>query len=179
MKLSSLLNYILYDCRSEVVVLEKELAVMKNYIDLEKERYGEKLDITICIEGDLAGKYISPLLILPFLENASKHGASEQLEKPWLSVDIIVKAQMLKCKIVNSKNEFVPLRTNGVGINNVKSRLQLLYPGKHTLELSDEGDRYVASLLVQLPHVSAPVKSIFINQQPEIKVHETTLFANR
>src|SRR5215218_9495209 len=70
LKLSSLLSYMLYDCKTEEVLLEKELDVMKNYIDLEKERYGNKIEISLNIEGDIKDQYIAPLLLLPFLENA-------------------------------------------------------------------------------------------------------------
>jgi LytS/YehU family sensor histidine kinase len=150
LKLSSLLSYMLYECKADLVSLEKELEVMKNYIDLEKERYGDNIEISLNVEGDIQNKQIAPLLLLPFLENAFKHGTSEQLEKPWLSMDVIVKDQMLKCKIVNSKNEFVPLSEKGIGIDNIKKRLQFLYPGKHELKINDEGDFFVVSLLVEL-----------------------------
>jgi LytS/YehU family sensor histidine kinase len=88
--------------------------------------------------------------LLPFLENAFKHGTSEQLEKPWLSMDIAVKGNTMKCKIANSKNEFVPVRQNGIGIENVKKRLRFLYPDKHELKLNDEGDFFVVSLMIEL-----------------------------
>ncbi len=81
LKLSSLLSYMLYDCKAAEVSLGKELEIMKNYIDLEKERYGNEIEISLSIEGDVKDKYIAPLLLLPFLENAFKHGTSEQLEK--------------------------------------------------------------------------------------------------
>lgn len=150
LKLSSLLSYMLYDCKGDEVRLEKELEVMKNYIDLEKERYGNHLELSLNMEGDITDRFIAPLLLLPFLENAFKHGTSEQLEKPWLNVDIIVKGHTLRCKIANSKNELVPVSENGIGIHNVKKRLQFLYPGKHDLKLSDEGDFFVVSLQVEL-----------------------------
>ena len=123
---------------------------MKNYIDLEKERYGNKIEISLNIEGDVKDKYIAPLLLLPFLENAFKHGTSEQLEKPWLSMDITVKQHTMKCKIVNSKNEFVLISEKGIGIENVKKRLAFLYPDKYELKINDEGEFYVVSLLIQL-----------------------------
>lgn len=88
LKLSSLLSYMLYDCKTDEVRLEKEIDIMKNYIDLERERYGNKIDISWSVEGEIKDKLIAPLLLLPFLENAFKHGVSEQLEKPWLGVDI-------------------------------------------------------------------------------------------
>ena len=90
------------------------------------------------------------MLLLPFLENAFKHGTSEQLEKPWLSVDMSVKQNILRCKIANSKNEFIPVSKNGIGIQNVKKRLAFIYPGKHELKINDEGNFFVVSLLIEL-----------------------------
>ena len=150
LKLSSLLSYMLYDCKAEEVLLEKEIEIMKNYIDLEKERYGNKIEISLNIEGDIKDKYIAPLLLLPFLENAFKHGTSEQLEKPWLSVDVSVKKYTMRCKIVNSKNNNVLLNENGIGIQNVKKRLEFLYPDKYELKMNDEEDFFVVSLLLEL-----------------------------
>lgn len=150
LKLSSLLRYMLYDCKAEEVLLEKEIEIMKNYIDLEKERYGNKIEISWSVEGDIKDKYIAPLLLLPFLENAFKHGTSEQLERPWLSVDISVKQATLKCKIVNSKNEFVPVSNHGIGIQNVKKRLMFICQDKHELKMNDEGNFFVVSLFIEL-----------------------------
>jgi len=150
LKLSSLLSYMLYDCKAEEVRLEKEIEIMKNYIDLEKERYGNKIEISWSVEGDIMDKFIAPLIMLPILENAFKHGVSEQIEKPWLSVDISEKHNTLRCKIANSKNEYVPYNHNGIGINNVKKRLEFIYAGKHELKINDEGNFFVISMLVKL-----------------------------
>lgn len=149
-KLSSLLSYVLYDCKSPEVSLEKEIEIMKNYIDLEKERYRNSLDISINIEGDIGGNYIAPLLLLPFIENAFKHGTSEQLEKSWLSMDISVKQNIFRCKIVNSKNDSLVAAQKGIGIENVKKRLSYLYPGRHELRLDDEGHFFVVSLVLDI-----------------------------
>ncbi len=150
LKLSSLLSYMLYDCKAEQVLLEKEIEVMKDYIDLERERYGNKIEISWNIDGEVEDKCIAPLLLLPFLENAFKHGTSEQLDKPWLSFDLVVKQNSMKCKVVNSKNEFVPVSQQGIGVENVKKRLHFLYPGKYELKINDEGDFFVVSLLLEL-----------------------------
>ena len=150
LKLSSLLRYMLYDCKADEVSLEKETSIMKDYIDLEKERYGDRIEISWSVEGNTKGECIAPLLMLPFLENAFKHGTSEQIDKPWLNVDIAVKRDILRCKIANSKNEFLPHNKNGIGIENVKKRLRFLYPGKHELKMSDEGNFFVVSLLIHL-----------------------------
>ena len=150
LKLSSLLSYMLYDCKAEEVRLEKEIENMKNYIDLEKERYGNKIEVSWSVNGNSKDKFISPLLILPFLENAFKHSLSEQVEKPWLSIDLTIKSDSLRCKIANSKNELVTYRENGIGIGNVRKRLQHIYSGKHELKLNDEGNFFVVSLMVKL-----------------------------
>ena len=150
LKLSSLLSYMLYDCKTDEVLLEKEIEIMKNYVDLEKERYGDRIDISLNVEGDIQNKWIAPFLLLPFIENAFKHGTSEQLNRVWLSIDISVKDNDLRCKIVNSKNQFININEKGIGVQNVQKRLSFLYPGKHELKLSDEGDFFVVSLWLEL-----------------------------
>ncbi|HMR55946.1 MAG: histidine kinase [Cytophagales bacterium] len=150
LKLSSLLSYMLYDCKAGEVRLEKELEVMKNYVNLEKERYGNTIEVSWSVEGNTKDKFISPLLILPFLENAFNYGISEKIDKSWLSVDLDVRADTLRCKIVNSKNEFVPYAENGTGITNVKKRLEFIYPDRYELKFNDEGNFFVVSLLIKL-----------------------------
>lgn len=181
LKLSSLLSYMLYECRTDEVLLEKEVEIMKHYIDLEKERYGDEIDISVNIEGAIHDKYITPLLILPFLENAFKHGTSEQLERRWMSADIIVRGHTLTCKIVNSKNETVPVCEGGVGISNVKKRLELLYSGRHDLQLKDEGEFFVVDFLLEMSsHKLTSGHSIQTKEQPKRKnKHEDSLLVNR
>jgi hypothetical protein len=180
LKLSSLLRYILYECKTDEVLLEKEINVMKDYIDLEKERYANKLEVSLNIEGDIKDKWIAPLLLLPFLENAFKHGTSEQLEKPWLSMDISVKQNTFRCKIINSKNEDVIVRENGIGIMNVKKRVGFLYPERHELKIDNEPDFFVVSLLLQLdePGMLTPVIKLEKSLIESYSSHETTLPVN-
>lgn len=180
LKLSSLLSYMLYDCKAEEVRLEKEIEIMENYIDLESERYGDKIEISWNVEGDVKNEFISPLLMLPFLENAFKHGISEQIEKCWLSVDISVKKNTLLFKVANSKNEFVHYSTNGIGINNVKKRLNLIYPDRHEIRINDEGNFFVVSLLVKLTQ-DAPAYTIasLLSITPQTDpVNETPVLAH-
>ena len=167
-RLSTLLSYILYDCKNNEVLLTKEIEVMKDYIDLEKERYANRLEISTNIEGDVEGKFIAPLLLLPFIENAFKHGTSEQLEKPWLGFDLSVKENMLRFKIVNSKNDLPSPEKKGIGIENVRKRLSYLYHGKHDLKLSDEGHFFVASLVLEFTSLPGTAKSIIsTTKKPE------------
>lgn len=174
LKLSNLLSYMLYDCKAPEVRLEKELEIMKNYIELECERYGNKIDISWNVSGEVQEINIAPLILLPFIENAFKHGMSEQIEKPWLSVDISVKSTILKAKITNSKNENASYRNNGIGIANVRKRLQLIYPDNHTLKLSNESDFFVVSLMVDFTEeVSVSNRIANIISQPY--KYETTV----
>jgi two-component system, LytTR family, sensor histidine kinase AlgZ len=150
LKLSSLLSYMLYDCKSEEVRLEKEIENMKNYIDLEKERHGNEVEVSWNVEGDIEDKMVAPLLFLPFLENAFKHGISEHIVKPWVGVDVVVNKGLLKFKIVNSKTDLSQKDNSSNGICNVKKRLEFLYPGKHELKINDDGDFFVVNMQVQL-----------------------------
>ncbi len=149
-KLSSLLSYMLHDCKTDEVLLVKEIDIMKNYVDLEKERYGNRIDISWNVKGDIRNKWVAPFLLLPFLENAFKHGTSEQLNRVWLTMNIEVNDNELRCKIMNSKNQLTKVNNNGIGIENVQKRLYILYPGKHELILSDEGEFFVVSLQLEL-----------------------------
>lgn len=163
LKLSSLLSYMLYDCKSEEVSLEREIEIMSNYIDLEKERYPDRLEVSVNVEGDIKDKYIAPLLFLPFLENAFKHGTSEQLEKSWLSMEVFVNRNRLRCKIINSKDENQLYSDTGIGIRNVKKRLAFIYPGRHELKIVDEGNVFVVTLFIEFAATSIGSENIFVS----------------
>lgn len=171
LKLSSLLSYMLYDCKANEVRVEKEIEAMKNYIDLENERHGSKIEISWTLEGNCENRFISPLLLLPFLENAFKHSVAAGIEKSWISIDISVKSDTLRCKIANSKNEFLAYTKNGAGISNVKKRLAITYPNRHELKVNDEGNFFVVSLLIKL--VPEPIASSDMATQTIVAQHAT------
>jgi sensor histidine kinase YesM len=155
LKLSALLRYMLYECNAPQVPLGKEVRMMQDYVELERLRYGDRLDLVLNVRGDLAGKGIAPLLLLPLLENAFKHGASEQLEQAWIALDLIVKDNMLKMKLINGVGEAappVPAETDfhGIGLHNVRKRLELLYPGRHELKILREAETFMVTLSICL-----------------------------
>jgi two-component system, LytTR family, sensor histidine kinase AlgZ len=150
LKLSSLLSYMLYDCKAEKVRLEKELEIMKNYIELEKERHNNQMEISWNVENNTGGEMIAPLLLLPLLENAFKYGISKDIEQSWLSIDVMIKQGVLKCKIANSKSENISYHEDGAGISNVRKRLDFIYPGNYEFKLNDEAYFFVASLQINL-----------------------------
>jgi two-component system sensor histidine kinase AlgZ len=154
LQLSRLLSYVLYECKANEVLLSNEINAIQNYISLEKERYGDRLDISTDFAGKIANKMVAPMLFQPFIENAFKHGTSEQLGNVWMSISLSVKEGELYFKTINSCGDNdetdEATRKTGVGIENVKKRLELLYPGKYNLQTGREDGVYVVTLLLQL-----------------------------
>lgn len=155
LKLSELMSYMLYDSQTDSVSLDKEITHIKNYIELEKLRYGKRLDVSINISGETTGKRIAPLLLIPFVENAFKHGVSNETDNAWVTIDIKQKENLLSVKVDNSKSELIekPDHTdykNGIGLQNVKKRLELLYPGNYDLQIEKETDRHLVDLKINL-----------------------------
>ena len=169
LRLSSLLSYILYDCKADKVLLSNEIAAIRDYVLLEKERYGDRLDVSLDFSGDSGGIMIAPMLFQPFIENAFKHGSSEQLGKVWISIDLSVIKEQLYFKIINScDNNFITVpEKHGVGIENVKKRLELLYPGKFNLQNGEDDGIYVVSLVLEL--YVFDIKDSFTKKVPELK----------
>ena len=155
LKLSDLLNYMLYECAAEEVLVEKEIKLVKDYIDLEKIRYGSRLNVSFNIRGSALGKRMAPLMILPFVENSFKHGVSEEIENSWVSIDLQLKDDSLTLKVENSKskdensNDQFNYR-EGIGLRNVNRRLELLYPGMHVLEMHDAEEAFLIILNLDL-----------------------------
>lgn len=164
LKLSDLLRYMLYECNVPAVSLKKELDFLRNYIALEQLRYGDRLDMSVSISGDHEHKLIAPLLLIPFLENAFKHGTSEQLEQAWMHIELSVQGTTLKFKVINSR-ETMPHEENytgGIGLQNVQKRLQLLYPNKHDLRIVAGEETFMVMLNVEL--LTAPVNTVWSDQ---------------
>jgi two-component system, LytTR family, sensor kinase len=148
LKLSELINYMLYECRSDEVDLSKEVNFIRSYVDIEKMRYGDKLDVDIRVKGELTDRKIAPLIILPFVENCFKHGASENLQQSWVKVTIDSHIDHLVIKVENSKSGRNGNGSEGIGIQNVRRRLDLLYPGKHELKLINGEETFLVVLSI-------------------------------
>ena len=150
--LSDLLRFMLYECNQPTVALSKELTMLQDYIELEKIRYGNKLEVHTSLPDDTANLQIAPLLLLPFVENCFKHGTSHVLEHPWINLEVRVQQRELTMKLMNGKVAGASTSNpyHGIGINNVKRRLELLYPWKHDLTITDDEDVFIVNLRVQL-----------------------------
>ena len=158
LRLSQLMRYILTECNSPTIELEKEVQVLNNYIELEKNRFGSRLDISINIQGDIQNNRIPPLLLIPFLENSFKHGANEMIEQAWISMDLEVEGSMLNFKLINGKPQETLCAKDSflVGLLNVQRRLKLLYPNTHELRFTEDADTFVVVLMIQLDKIKLP-----------------------
>ena len=138
LRLSDLMDYMLYKCQGSQVDLKNEIEHIRNYIEIERIRYAKKLKLDFKFSGKLNNQPIAPMLLLPFVENAFKHGVSKQIENPFVKIDIVIQNTDLQVTVENSKNKnavFAEDYTKGIGLQNVKKRLVLLYPEKHKLEI--------------------------------------------
>jgi sensor histidine kinase YesM len=154
MSLSELLRHILYECDKPLVSLEQELQMLRQYIHLEEARYGNSLDVDIELPSQpTSDLYIAPLLLLPFIENCFKHGTSGVIEQPWISLRVETEDNELRMKLVNGKAHGHENIAPGIGLRNVKERLQLLYPGRHKLQYHSEPEVFIVNLKLQLERV--------------------------
>ena len=172
--LSNLLRFMIYDSSESFIPLKREIYLLQQYIELEQLRYGERLDISVAVRGDLENKQIVPLLLLPLVENAFKHGTSRQLDQCWISLDLEVKGNEMLFKLINSM-EGKPIEersfAGGMGLQNVTKRLEYLYPDKHQLETFEEDEVFVVDLRLQLTEKSAtPANTLIKNKKNDTEM---------
>lgn len=149
LKLSEIMRYMLYECNDNKVALTKELQYLQNYIDLQKIRFGKKAYIDFKVNGQVTDQQIVPLLLIAFIENAFKHGVVNDPLSP-VHLLIHVNEDHLQFFIQNKKHNNNRDTMGGIGLNNVKRRLDLLYPGKYSLNIVDEAQIYTCELSLVL-----------------------------
>ncbi len=151
-KLSDMMRYMLYECNEPLVPLQKEVDYINNYIALESLRQSSGVDIAFELTGSPGALKIAPLIFVPFLENAFKHGLKENIKEGFLHISIEIIEHRLKFELQNSKPTRITSpsqqrkRAGGIGLENVRRRLELIYPERHQLEIEDSPDRYLTSL---------------------------------
>ncbi|MEZ5197456.1 MAG: histidine kinase [Bacteroidales bacterium] len=147
LKLSSILDYLLYECDVPQVKLSKEIELIRNYTSLERIRYAERLDLDFKIEGGVDEIYLAPLILLPFVENSFKHGAGKKRDGVWIKMRLKVAEGRLEFVIENNKTKSGNEDAHGgIGLANVRKRLDLLYNEKYKLEILDEDEKYSIKL---------------------------------
>lgn len=150
-KLSEILDYILYRCKSDFVPLTNEITLLHNYIALEKVRYGKRVDVTFNenVENDAQ---IAPLLLLTFLENAFKHGVSQEINKAKIDIDIKGNSKLIEFNIKNTKPTISEKSSDenrdAIGLENITKQLDLLYLNSYTLAIKNSNDTYLVNLKI-------------------------------
>ncbi len=151
LKLSDLLDYMIYKSNDDFVSLKIEVEILEGYIQLEKMRYNERLELEYKVEGNPDNHQIAPLVLLPFIENSFKHGASNDRVKPNIKILLKVKPNYLELNVQNSipdekkKDKSVG---EGIGLKNVKRRLELIYPEQHELVIRPDEKEFEVNLKI-------------------------------
>jgi LytS/YehU family sensor histidine kinase len=150
-RLSSIMRYVITDGSQEFVPLEKELNYISSYIELEKLRLTNKVELSYTVNGDATGKQIAPLIFIPFIENAFKYGVSTS-HPSRIAITISIENNSVFLNVENTKitTHSVQGSSTRMGIENSKKRLGLLYPGKHELKITDENNIFKVQLRLKL-----------------------------
>jgi LytS/YehU family sensor histidine kinase len=151
MKLSSIMRYMLYDATTDKVLLEKEIEYLKSFIELEKLRLRNKDFVSLQVSGSADGQTIAPMLLIPFVENAFKH-ASRTVPSPGILLYLDIKSQGIEFQVKNyiRKNQNSPKdQLGGIGLNNIRRRLELLYPQKYNLDIISNEGLFIVKLLIR------------------------------
>jgi hypothetical protein len=156
LSLSDILHYMITECEPALVPLAKEIKMILNYTNLERIRYGNRLDMQVNIHEEYKNMAIAPLLMIPFIENSFKHGASQVLQHPWIKLNIWVEENLLRFEISNNKPfQVTPTEgKKGIGLGNVQKRLELLYPGQHLLKIDSDAESFVVCMHVPLENMN-------------------------
>ena len=150
MKLSSLMQYMLYETDEDKVVLKSEAEYLKAYIDLQQQRFGDELNLKVLFDIKEDWHSIEPMLLIPFVENAFKHGG--QLQHPEIQISLSVGNNELYFTVMNKfeDNQSIKDKTSGIGLANVRRRLELLYPDKHRLNIENKNGYFTIQLKITL-----------------------------
>ena len=150
------MRYLLYETKKSKQSLENEIIGIQNYLDLERIRFDENLEINMNISGDIKDKKIAPMLLLCFIENAFKHGANKNIGQIKIDIDFIVENDFLHFKITNP----IPAKphhsqqenyTGGIGLENVKKRLALGYrKEEYNLKIEEKNNLFIVTLKIRL-----------------------------
>jgi sensor histidine kinase YesM len=151
--LSSLLRYFLYECKTQFVPLEKELGQLKNFVELNQLHIEGRGDVDLIIQNNSQNKKIAPLILMVFIENAFKHSASSVTEEIEIKIVISVGNDgqlVFKCSNNFKSESNLGNLSSGIGLTNVKKRLNLIYPNNHSLDINTENSTYVVNLKLDL-----------------------------
>jgi two-component system, LytTR family, sensor kinase len=153
MRLSKMMDYMLYESDDALVYLKKEIENIENYVEIEKIRQGNNAAIKFQVEGTAAAQKIVPLLLLPLIENSFKHGINTLIKDAYLDIHLLVDPGSVFLRVNNSYKRVDNAAgegRNGIGLHNLKRRLELFYPGKYELSTNGQNNIFAASLKINL-----------------------------
>jgi LytS/YehU family sensor histidine kinase len=152
LKLSEMMSYMLYDCKSELVPLQSEIAYLHNVLALQQLKKEGEMQVEFHVSKDIQPQQITPMLFIPFFENAFKHGNLEDIKNGWLKAQLYEERGKIHFSISNSYLERDPkeVAKGGVGLTNIRQRLTLLYPNKHSLTMRQTQGVFTAQLQLEL-----------------------------
>lgn len=149
-KLSDIMRFMLYDTSTDSVLLDKEINYLKSYISLQQMRLKDPKFVKFTSEGSCTGKMIAPMLFIPFVENAFKHG-QKNVKAPGIEIKLTCHSDSLNFEVINhfdEQKEMVKDETSGIGLANTQRRLELLYPGRHELKIEQKNGFYKSILTI-------------------------------
>jgi len=151
---SDMLRYQIYECNDSKISLANELEFLQNFIQLSQLRKNENFELKTSFAQNVNGEMLSPLILIPFVENAFKHVSTDKSLKNWINIDLQLEGKKLLFEVANSLSEEVSseeaVKVGGLGLPNVKRRLDLLYPKKYKLDIKENKDTYQVSLALEL-----------------------------
>ena len=150
-KFSAMLRYQLYECNAETIPIEKEIEYLESYVDLQRLRKNQNYSISFCSSENVKDFEIAPLLLMPFVENAFKHVSSHTDKINSVSIRLEKKDDLFLFEIQNTKDAFaITSDGSGIGLKNVERRLELLYNGKHQMNIQNEANIFTVQLKLRL-----------------------------
>jgi hypothetical protein len=163
LRLSDLLSYILYDCDASMVSLEKEIEMMKRYMEFETLRHNKNVEVEVSVKGNLANHQIAPFLLLPYIENSFKN-CSQMTEQSWINMNVAVDGDMFCMKLTNGTSQELLEQAffSTASLENIGKRLALLYPGEHELKIMSEQEMFIVILSIRLNRTATNPSEEFV-----------------
>jgi hypothetical protein len=152
LKLSGMLRYMLYDCKADKVPLGKEIEYLRHFIDLHLLKDSRGMKVKVDLDETRPDLKIAPMLFIPFIENAFKHSRIEDLENGWIEIRLATTDHQVVFEVKNSlpKTDFTKDKVGGIGLENVKRQLELMYPRRHELNIEQRNNAFEVFLKINL-----------------------------
>lgn len=150
LRLSEIMRYMLYECNEQYVTLDKEIDYLRSYIELQKIRMEDRGTVNFTVEGDTSGKSVAPFLLINFVENSFKHSQASRINDIFIEVSLKVDGEEMHFSTKNNMTERVEEQGDGIGLKNVRKRLDLLYSDRYDLQINSTGTFYETKLWLRL-----------------------------